>query len=86
MPIGVPISCRLTTGEFDPATFRDRYEEALLVHLKAKQAGLLRENKPAVAKPRRVINLMAALRQSIAEDKKPPAVATRKGASTRERA
>src|SRR5262245_50865993 len=26
-------------SEFDPATFRDRYEEALLAHLKAKQAG-----------------------------------------------
>jgi DNA end-binding protein Ku len=25
-------------GEFDPATFRDRYEQALLTHLKAKQA------------------------------------------------
>ena len=25
---------------FDPATFRDRYEEALLAHLKAKQAGV----------------------------------------------
>jgi len=25
-------------SEFDPATFRDRYEEALLAHLKAKQA------------------------------------------------
>jgi DNA end-binding protein Ku len=27
-------------AEFDPATFRDRYEEALLAHLKAKQAGI----------------------------------------------
>jgi non-homologous end joining protein Ku len=26
-------------GDFDPSTFRDRYEEALLAHLKAKQAG-----------------------------------------------
>jgi DNA end-binding protein Ku len=25
---------------FDPSTFRDRYEEALMAHLKAKQAGL----------------------------------------------
>ena len=30
--------------------------------------------KPAMAAPRRVINLMEALRRSIAEDKKPPAV------------
>ena len=27
------------TADFDPLTFRDRYEEALLAHLKAKQAG-----------------------------------------------
>src|SRR5713226_3033786 len=26
-------------GDFDPPAFRDRYEEALLAHLKAKQAG-----------------------------------------------
>ena len=72
-------------GDFDPTTFRDRYEEALLAHLKAKQAGRVREQKPPLAAPRRVINLMAALRQSIAQDKKPPATA-RKGAPARERA
>src|SRR5437016_6527345 len=32
-------------GEFDPATFRDRYEEALLAHLKAKQVGAVQERK-----------------------------------------
>jgi DNA end-binding protein Ku len=72
-------------GDFEPASFRDRYEEALLAHLKAKQAGHVREQKPALAAPRRVINLMAALRQSIAEAKR-PAVAARKGAPARERA
>ena len=41
-------------GEFDRPTFRDRYEEALLAHLKAKQSGAL----------------MEALRRSVAEDKK----------------
>ena len=56
-------------GEFDPATFRDRYEEALLAHLKAKQAGARPQQKPAFAAPHRVINLMEALRRSIAEDK-----------------
>jgi DNA end-binding protein Ku len=72
-------------GGCEPASFRDRYEEALLAHLKAKQAGHVREQKPALAAPRRVINLMAALRQSIAAAKK-PAVAARKGAPARERA
>ena len=64
---------------FDPAGFRDRYEEALLAHLEAKQAGMVVQVTPAVAAPSRVINLMDALRQSIAEGKKPPA--QRKGVS-----
>jgi DNA end-binding protein Ku len=55
-------------GEFDPATFRDRYEEALLAHLKAKQAGSVPEGKPAFAAPQRVVNLMEALRRSVAAD------------------
>jgi DNA end-binding protein Ku len=58
-------------ADFDPKTFRDRYEEALLAHLKAKQAGAVREDKPTFAAPRRVINLMEALRRSIAQDQKP---------------
>jgi DNA end-binding protein Ku len=65
-------------GDFDPSTFRDRYEEALLAHLKAKQTGAVPERKPTFAAPRRVINLMEALRRSVAEDKKP--AAPRRGA------
>jgi DNA end-binding protein Ku len=57
-------------GEFDPAIFRDRYEEALLAHLKAKQAGAVPERKPAFAAPHRVVNLMEALRRSVAADTK----------------
>src|SRR5713101_5893638 len=60
-------------AEFDPASFRDRYEEALLAHLKAKQAGTVPECKQTCAAPRRVINLMEALRRSVAEDAKPAA-------------
>jgi DNA end-binding protein Ku len=56
-------------GEFNPATFRDRYEEALLAHLKAKQAGVP-ERKPMFAAPQRVVNLMEALRRSVAADTK----------------
>jgi DNA end-binding protein Ku len=67
-------------GDFDPTAFRDRYEEALLAHLKARQAGAVQEPKPVFAVPRRVINLMEALRRSIAEDKR-QSVAARKGAS-----
>jgi DNA end-binding protein Ku len=65
-------------ADFDPLTFRDRYEEALLAHLKAKQTGAVPERKPTFAAPRRVINLMEALRRSVAEDKKP--AVTRRGA------
>jgi DNA end-binding protein Ku len=56
--------------DFDRLTFRDRYEEALLAHLKAKQAGTVQERKPRFVAPHRVINLMEALRRSVAEDKK----------------
>jgi DNA end-binding protein Ku len=65
-------------GEFDPATFRDRYEEALLAHLKAKQAGAVQERKQTFAPPHRVVNLMEALRRSVAEDTK---LASRKRAA-----
>jgi len=51
---------------FDPANFRDRYEEALIAHLKARQAGAVRPPSEALPAPRRAINLMEALRRSIA--------------------
>ena len=57
-------------SEFDPATFRDRYEEALLAHLKAKQAGAVPERRKTFAPPHRVVNLVEALRRSVAEDTK----------------
>ena len=55
---------------FDPSAFRDRYEEALIAHLKAKQAGMPPRRKPDWAVPGRAINLMDALRRSIASDRK----------------
>jgi DNA end-binding protein Ku len=68
---------------FDPSGFRDRYEEALMAHLKAKQAGMPPQPKQSWAVPRRAINLMEALRRSIAEDKKAEA---RRPAPARKRA
>jgi DNA end-binding protein Ku len=65
---------------FEPASFRDRYEEALLAHLKAKQAGLPPQPQQSLAVPRRAVNLMEALRRSIAEEKKGPA-ASRKASA-----
>jgi DNA end-binding protein Ku len=57
-------------ADFDPSAFRDRYEEALLAHLKAKQAGTVQEPKPTFGTPRRVINLMEALRRSVDEERR----------------
>jgi DNA end-binding protein Ku len=69
---------------FDPSGFRDRYEEALMAHLKAKQAGMPPQPKQSWAAPRRTINLMEALRRSIADDKK--GEARRRPAPVRKRA
>src|ERR671936_408178 len=66
-------------SEFAPATFRDRYEKALLTHLKAKQAGAVPERRNPLPPPHRVVNLMEALRRSVAEDTR--GAAARKGAS-----
>jgi DNA end-binding protein Ku len=67
-------------AHFDPKKFEDHYETALVELLRKKQAGRaiepVREEGPA---PRRVINLMDALRASIgAETEKKPAAASTK--------
>jgi DNA end-binding protein Ku len=55
-------------GKFDVSRFQDRYENALIDLVKAKQAG--REIEPAkTPQPTNVINLMDALRRSIASEK-----------------
>jgi DNA end-binding protein Ku len=69
---------------FDPSGFRDRYEEALMAHLKAKQAGMPPQPKQSWAVPRRAINLMEALRRSIASDSK--AEAAQRALAARKRA
>jgi DNA end-binding protein Ku len=55
-------------GHFDIATFEDRYENALIEMIRAKQAGRPVEASRA-PQPTNVINLMDALRKSIAADK-----------------
>ena len=59
------------TRDFDPADFVDRYEEGLMGIIKAKIKG---ETPVVAAAPERgkVINLMDALKKSLA-DEKPPA-------------
>jgi DNA end-binding protein Ku len=55
------------TGEFDPKKFEDQYEDAVKELLKKKQAGEKIE-APKERKPANVVNLMDALRQSIAAE------------------
>lgn len=60
-------------GHFEPATFEDRYENALIEMLRKKQQGLPEEPAAPVAEPSRVINLMDALKRSVAAERSTPA-------------
>ena len=63
-------------GDFDPTEFKDHYEEALRALIKEKEKGAGR--KVTVEEPQgaEVIDLMEALRRSLAGDKKAPAKKT----------
>jgi DNA end-binding protein Ku len=52
------------SGHFEPATFNDRYEEAVVNLLKAKQAGQAFAVPEAPA-PSKVVNIMDALKRSL---------------------
>lgn len=56
-------------GHFDPSTFEDRYENALVDLLKTKQAGLPPPKETTSRPTARVINLMDALKRSVASEK-----------------
>jgi len=60
------------SGSFDPTTFRDRYQDALreLVAQKTEGKGVAPRE---VAEPPKVINLMDALKRSLAQEEKEPA-------------
>lgn len=65
---------------FDPASFEDRYEVALLTLVKSKING----GEPVIAKaPERgnVVNLMDALRRSVEQERRPPAPSLGKAAA-----
>jgi DNA end-binding protein Ku len=58
---------RQRTGKFDLSTYHDRYQEALRELIEAKMRGL--PIKPqAVSAPPQVIDLMAALKRSLAQE------------------
>ena len=56
-------------ADFDPAQFVDHYEDAVVEMLKKKQAGMPVSREQAAPRTRNVVNLMDALRRSIAEEK-----------------
>ena len=55
------------TGSFDPTTYRDRYQEALRELIEAKMKGLTVKPRE-MAVPPAVIDLMAALKRSLAQE------------------
>jgi DNA end-binding protein Ku len=62
------------SGEFEPSEFEDHYETALVEMLRKKQAGFKPpKGKEKPAAPANVVNLMDALRQSIAAGRRTPA-------------
>ncbi|GGK53960.1 non-homologous end joining protein Ku [Salinarimonas ramus] len=56
------------TGHFEPETFEDRYENALVDMIKAKQAGAKDLPAPKAREPSNVVNLMDALKRSLAAE------------------
>lgn len=62
------------SAEFDPEEFEDRYEQALIDLINQKRNGIKVE-KPAPKSGGNVINLMDALKKSLANEKQAPAKA-----------
>jgi DNA end-binding protein Ku len=59
------------TGAFDPGTYRDRYQEALRELIESKMKGLT-VKAGEIAPPPPVIDLMAALKRSLAQEMPAP--------------
>ena len=60
-------------ADFDPSQFVDHYEEAVVDMLKKKQAGIPAPRERSTARPQNVVNLIDALRRSVAQEKRVPA-------------
>jgi DNA end-binding protein Ku len=73
---------RQRTGNFDPSTYHDRYLEALQQLIEAKMKGVTIEPR-AVSTPSPVIDLMAALKRSLAQEPSAPEEKTAKRKQTK---
>src|SRR5438477_11491399 len=73
---------RQRTGNFDPSTYHDRYQEALQQLIEAKMKGVTIEPR-AVSTPSPVIDLMAALKRSLAQEPSAPGDKTAKRKQTK---
>ena len=63
-------------GHFRPEDFNDRYEDAVVEFIRAKQAGMPAKAPEQPSRPSNVVSIMDALRKSIAVDggARPPRV------------
>ncbi|HXW20246.1 MAG TPA: Ku protein [Roseiarcus sp.] len=67
-------------GHFRPEEFTDRYEDAVVELVRAKQAGMPAKPAEQASRPSNVVNIMDALRKSIAASGgAPPAAAKQSG-------
>lgn len=72
-------------GTFEPEAFEDHYEQALIEVIKKKQAHVpVKKNAERPSAPKNVVNLMDALRRSLAEKGEKPARSKKRNASQRE--
>jgi DNA end-binding protein Ku len=70
------------SGSFDPASFRDRYQDALRELVAEKTKGEARTPRE-IAEPSKVINLMDALKRSLAQEQEEEQPAPRKEAGAK---
>ena len=74
---------RQRTGNFDPSTYHDPYQEALQQLIEAKMKGVTIEPR-TVSTPSPVIDLMAALKRSLAQEPSAPEQRTAKRKRTKQ--